>query len=414
MQGMIVSFKPGTQKYLQQQLKRPAPAEQAVFVKKRAPIPPSIPKPTKPKTVFIGPNDLLNSIREGIQTCSAVILKGPSGCGKQTAVQFICETLNMRLKVWHDNDFPDTKSFEKILTDILTVSSFGKKTVHLFDHFEDWSQNSSSLQNLLNRTTRTNPIVFTITNEYRSCLQNIAKYGRVLDVKPLSKDHAKRYLMFYSNKMKIPFNMNMLDAYDGDLRAALRRVDMHNFGSYKDDRQLSYIVLCESLMIGHPKPVGGEDETSLILQSLTNNYVQVFNADLTAVCNVADILSISDTFGIREEGFARQLVLDGMACVRKQAKKASRQWVFPKRVFHKDVQSILYASIKSYAHKTLETRMQALDRITILKNAPIILPKFQYVISGPTLKNRSEILENLSKTHKQREKTMRLYFSKMA
>ena len=388
--------------------------------------PPPLAKPLKPKTIFIGPNSLLNKILSAIQSSSLLVLKGASGCGKTTAVKHICESKNIRLKIWHDIDFDGSihgSSFDKEIVNIFTDQSLGVKTVNLLDHLEEWNPTRISkllavLSKLQKDGRKTTPIMVTVNNQYNKVTNGICKYGSMVEVQPLEKHYAKRLLMAYATKHHKVFTEKLMDGYDGDVRAIMCQIDNHNYGSSKDAIQLPYIKLCGALMGKTDKTlVTDEDDSTLIIQAVTNNYLNVF--DHESSIEISDLLSTYDMFPEKDEQIGRELLVMGMKCVKKPAKSNSR-WNFPKRMVTRDVEDIIKSSIQSYAFTTLESKLQALDRITTLKHLPIVQPKMEYCIENKGGKKqtmdkiRDQYLSNLQKTFRQREKTMRVTFDRLA
>jgi hypothetical protein len=408
-------------------LKHPPPPPKTQNPKPLIPKP-LIPKPLKPKTIFIGPNSLLNKILSAVQSSSLLVLKGASGCGKTTAVKHICESKNIRLKIWHDIDF-DGSAFDKEICNIFTDQSLGVKTVNLLDHLEEWNPaRVTKLLAVLNRLQKdgrkTTPIIVTVNNQYNKVTNGICKFGSMVEVQPLEKYHAKRLLMAYAAKQKKKFDEKLMDGYDGDVRAIMCQIDNFNYGSAKDAIQLPYIKLCSALMGGPDRTnsdktnlVTDEDDSALIIQAVTNNYLNVFDHD--ASIEISDLLSTYDMFPEKDEQIGRELLVMGMKCVKKPGRTYNR-WNFPKRVMMRDVEDIIKSSIQSYAFSTLESKLQALDRITILKHLPIVQPKMEYCIENKGGKKqtmdkiRDQYVNNFQKTFKQREKTMRVTFDRLA
>ena len=383
----------------------PIPVPVPIQVPKPAvpkPIPKPVPKPA-PKTFFYGPKAVIETVFKSIQADSTcIVLRGGSGVGKKTLVQYVCELQNKHLNIWTDDEI-ETK-----FQNIVTMKSIGQPVVNLFAHVEEWptcNKFVKAVETLRKSATRFTPIIITITDKYHNMSKVVEKCGEAINLPPLPEMHAKKVIEIYAKSTGTAYTPRLFKHYkDGDIRSLMRMMDMGLEG-HKDQERLEYTALCNVLMGKSKAVVGDEDDTSLILQAIWQNHAD--HPNMNAVSKTADLLSDFDIASYMDE--SRDVLVTSIKCVPPQTRK---YWKYPKSEYRKN-EEILQASMKSYTTRTFETRMNALERIYTLHQADVIQFKPEYLIENKKRRKRKtvdEVEEGLRKQHEIQERSIKQAF----
>ena len=332
-----------------------------------------------------------------------MILEGPAGCGKMTAVRDMARILQAKVLVVNEIDFTTKgKDFQAQL--------YGKCTAHrafetqrpiiVLQHLEQWKGRLSdamkvlaylggkqkskkpkankkavvSLSTLVEHRIKSricNPIIITTSDEYYKERLEIRKLGNHLSLKPPPLHLQHIMLDKMSTKLELKLSKDEIHRIaqiaQGDIRSMIILLENGCHGS-KDRRELGYFELSDLLF----QPLKVADTPDLryqianhdsLMPLITENYLDAAT-DLKSAMDVSDMLSLHDMIQYDSESIPKDLLVQQMVVVRPQKFKF-RPTKFPNRrktMSTAEAREYLRESSVSYRCR-YETPFQARQRL---------------------------------------------------
>ena len=201
----------------------------------------------KPKTLseLAGNKSQVKKIIELIKSNKALVVVGPPGSGKTTAIDLICKELGLEKIDLNSDELRDYKSLKRtVISSSQQQSLFKKKKVIVLDEAETLSS-SKGLNELIKMSKF--PVVLIVNDIYDSSLRGIISKLNVVKFFKIRVDTVKSILTRIVRQEKMKIDARTIEQIarksNGDLRAAILDLESRNVDFYRDSLQNVFEVL---------------------------------------------------------------------------------------------------------------------------------------------------------------------------
>ncbi len=201
----------------------------------------------RPRTLseLAGNKSQVKKIIQLINEGKPMVIVGPPGCGKTTAVDLICKEMNLEKINLNSDELRDYKSLkETVISSSQQKSLFMKRKVIVLDEAETISS-TKGLNELLKSTKF--PVILIVNDVYDSPLRGILSKLNVVKFYKIRTDVIKSILKRVAENEKMKINDSTIEQIarksNGDLRAALLDLESKNIEYYRDSLQNVFEVL---------------------------------------------------------------------------------------------------------------------------------------------------------------------------
>lgn len=203
----------------------------------------------KPKNLreIIGQD--LGNFKRFVLEGKSIILHGPTGVGKTSAVYALANELSYEILEINASDFRGKDFINSVIGNAIKQKSlFSRSKIILVDDVDCfYASDRGGIQEIVSLIRESAyPIVCTAINAYNSKLSSLRKQSVLIEFKPLSREGIFNYLKEICRLEKIKCNAE--DLYEiseksrGDLRAALNDLQMVSEHSIIFEREKKYDI----------------------------------------------------------------------------------------------------------------------------------------------------------------------------
>ena len=201
----------------------------------------------RPKTLseLAGNKSQVRKIIELIRSNKALVVVGPPGSGKTTAIDLICKELGLEKIDLNSDELRDYKSLKRtVISSSQQQSLFKKKKIIVLDEAETLSS-SKGLNELIKMSKF--PVVLIVNDIYDSSLRGIISKLNVVKFFKIRVDTVKSILTKIARQEKMKIDERTIEQIarksNGDLRAAILDLESRNVDFYRDSLQNVFEVL---------------------------------------------------------------------------------------------------------------------------------------------------------------------------
>lgn len=190
----------------------------------------------KKASELLGQDLALYKLREAIKLKRTVLIYGPTGCGKTSAVQIMGKELNLELFEINASDARNKENIEQTIGNAMGQQSlFAKGKIILIDDIDALSGTKDrgglpTIQSLIENTKY--PIAITCINPWEDKYSKLRKQCMLIEFQALNKETLLKYLKTIAETESLVYNekelLEIIKMSKGDLRAALTDVQTYS------------------------------------------------------------------------------------------------------------------------------------------------------------------------------------------
>ena len=180
----------------------------------------------------------------------ALFLYGPTGTGKTSCVQALCNENDFELVEINASDSRNKKSIEELLGAVVNQTSlFSKGKLILIDELDGISGRKdrgavNAIKDIVSKSSF--PIIFTANDAYSNKLKNLRKISALIEFAKLDTKDIMEQLKFICAKEKIKYAdeelIMLARSCNGDLRAAINDLQTFSHNGKFDPESADFLV----------------------------------------------------------------------------------------------------------------------------------------------------------------------------